>query len=244
MPALEKAISILDLISNSKDKYTLTEICEILELPKATVFTTMSTLEYYHIVQKSNDGRFQIGPKMFQLGMAYASDSSIVELAKPYMKRLMEKTGYTVHLGILHENQVMYIAKEESDNFIKFSTYPGLKTEVHLSGLGKAITAYLSEDEIDNIIKNVGLKEATPNTITTVNEFKKSLEAVRKSGYAIEDEEGEIGVRCVAAPILNARYITPTAISITAHSSSLSREQFKEIGKKVQNVAQEIARNI
>lgn len=244
VPALEKAISILDLISNSKEKYTLTEICEKLELPKATVFTTMSTLEYFNIVQKDGTGKFQIGPKMFQLGMAYASDNSIVELAKPYMKELMEKTGYTVHLGVLHENQVMYIAKEEPDNFIKFSTYPGLKTEVHLSGLGKAISAYLSEDELDKIIKNVGLREATPNTITTVNKFKKSLDFVRKNGYAIEDEEDEIGVRCVAAPILNARYITPTAISITAHSSSLSQEQFAEIGELVRDTAQEIARNI
>lgn len=244
MPALEKAISILELISNSNEKFTLTEICENLELPKATVFTTMSTLEYYHMVQKDGTGKFQIGPKMFQLGMAYASNNSIVDLSLPFMKKLMEETGFTVHLGILHENQIMYIAKEESDNFIKFSTYPGLKTELHLSGLGKAISAYLSEEELDQIIDKIGLRKATPNTITSANKFKKSLEVVRKNGYAIEDEEGEIGVRCIAAPILNARYFTPTAISITAHSSALSKERYAEIGQFVRETAQEIARNI
>ncbi|MGM8364290.1 IclR family transcriptional regulator [Virgibacillus sp. W0181] len=244
VPALERAINILDLISNSKERYSVTEICSKLDLPKATVFTTMSTLEHYNLVQKDQVGKFQIGPKMFQLGMNYTSNNSIVDLAKPYMKKLMEKTGFTVHLGVLHEDHIMYIAKEEPDNFIKFSTYPGLKTEVHLSGLGKAISAFLGEEELDQIIKNVGLKGVTSKTITSAKQFKDSLEVVRKDGFAIEDEEGEIGVRCVAAPIINTRYITPTAISITAHSSQLLNDQFAEMGELVRYTAQEIARNI
>jgi len=244
VPALERAINILDLISKSKEKFTVTEICNELDLPKATVFTTMSTLEYYNMVQKDKAGRFQIGPKMFQIGMTYASDHSIIELARPYMRKLMEKTGFTVHLGILHENHIMYIAKEEPDQFIKFSTYPGLKAEVHLTGLGKAIAAYLSEEELNHIFDEVGMKEATPNTITNYKRFKESLEDVRKNGYAIEDEEGEIGVRCIAAPLINARYVTPTAVSITAHSSQLTKDQFEEIGDLVRSTAEEISRNI
>lgn len=244
VPALEKAIHILDLISSSNEKFSVTEICAKLDLPKATVFTTMSTLEYYNLVQKDNAGKFHVGPKMFQFGMAYASNHGIVELAKPFMIKLKDKTGFTVHMGILHENQIMYIAKEEPDNFIKFSTYPGLKTGVHLSGLGKAIAAFLNEKEIEQIIKSEGIEKATPNTITSLEEFKESLKIVRDNGYAIEDQEGEIGVRCIAAPIVNARYNTPTAISITAHTSQLLEEDYAEIGELVRQSAQEIARNI
>lgn len=244
VPALERTINILKLISGSKDKYTVTDICKELDIPKATVFTTMRTLEYYNMVQKDGNGGFHIGPEMFQLGMAYVSDNSIIELAKPYMKSLMEESGFTVHLGILHENQIMYIAKEEPDSFIKFSTYPGLKTKIHLSGLGKAIAAYLSESELDQIINVNGLVKATPNTITDITKFKESLMTVRKNGCAFEDEEGEIGVRCVAAPIINARHTTPTAISITAHSSQLPKEKFSKTGELVRKTAYEIARNI
>lgn len=242
VPALERAINILELISGSDTKYTVTEICSMLDLPKATVFTTMSTLENYNIVRKDSSGKFQIGPKLFQLGMAYASNHSITDLAKPYMKKLMETTGYTVHLGVLHEKHIMYIAKEEPNNFIRFSTYPGLKAEIHLTALGKAIAAYISEKEIDDIIESVGLKKATENTITTAKGFKESLKLVRDKGFSIEEEEGEVGVRCIAAPIINARYHTPTAISITAHISQLKKHQYNEIGELVRSTAQEISR--
>ncbi|CEI83313.1 MULTISPECIES: IclR family transcriptional regulator [Oceanobacillus] len=244
VPALERTIKILKLISESKDTYTGTEICKMLDLPKATVFAIMKTLEYHNMVQKDLNGRFQIGPKMFQIGMTYVSDSNMIELAKPYMKRLMGESGFTVHLGILHENQIMYIAKEEPDSFIKFSTYPGLKTEIHLTGLGKAIAAYLSESELDQIVTFENLDKATPNTITDMTTFKESLRAVRQNGYAIEDEEGEIGVRCIAAPIINARHTTPTAISVTGHTSQLPKDRFSKIGELVRETAQDIAKSI
>ncbi|WP_040982542.1 IclR family transcriptional regulator [Oceanobacillus jeddahense] len=244
VPALERTIKILKLISESKEKYTVTEICKKLDLPKATVFAIMRTLEYHNMVQKDINSCFQIGPKMFQIGMTYVSDSNMIELAKPYMKRLMGESGFTVHLGILHENQIMYIAKEEPDSFIKFSTYPGLKTEIHLTGLGKAIAAYLSESELDQIVRFENLEKATPNTITDVTAFKESLNAVRQNGYAIEDEEGEIGVRCIAAPIINARHTTPTAISVTSHTSHLPKDQFSKIGELVRETAQDIAKSI
>jgi len=244
VPALEKAIQILDLISSSSEEYSVTEICKELDLPKATVFTTMSTLEYYNLVQKDHAGKFNIGPKMFQFGMAYTSNHSIIDLAKPFMNKLKDETDFTVHLGILHENKIMYIAKEEPDNFIKFSTYPGLRTEVHLSGLGKAIASFLNENELKQIIKSEGMIQATPNTITSLKDFKANIQNVHENGYAIEDEEGEIGVRCIAAPIINARYNTPTAISIAAHTSQLLEEDYEKVGKLVWQTAQEIARNI
>ena len=244
VPALEKTITILELISDSKERFTVTELCTNLDMPKATVFTIMSTLEYYKMVVKDSAGKFNIGPKLFQLGMTYASDYNVVELAKPHMQKLMESTGLTVHLGVLHENQIMYVAKEEPNNFIKFSTYPGLKTQIHLSGLGKAIAAYLNEDEINQIVKDIGFPKATPNTITSMSKFKESLQEVRENGFSIEDEEGEIGVRCIAAPILNGRHETTTAISVASHISQLKPEQFKELGELVKTTAQDISKVI
>ncbi|RHW30040.1 MULTISPECIES: IclR family transcriptional regulator [Oceanobacillus] len=244
VPALERAISILELISQSTEQYTVTEICTNLDLPKATVFTIMNTLERYKMVEKDTTGRFQIGAKLFQLGMTYLSDYSMIDLAKPYMKKLMKETGFTVHLGILHENSIMYIAKEEPNSFIKFSTYPGLTTEIHLSGLGKAISAYLGDTEIDKILTEEGLKKATNNTITSMEKFRQDLAKVRENGYSLEDEEGEKGVRCIAAPIINVRLQTPTAISITAHISQLEPQQYEDIGLLVKTTAQEISRII
>lgn len=204
----------------------------------------MSTLEHYNMVQKERNGEYQIGPKMFQLGMAYKSDSTIVDLAQPHLEDLMNKTGFTVHLGILHENHIMYIAKVEPNNFIKFSTYPGMITDVHLSGLGKAIAAYLSETELDDILEKSNFDKSTPKTITSTKEFKENLQFVREKGFSIEDEEGEIGVRCIGSAILNPRYITPIAVSITAHTSQLIQDQYTEVGELVREVAQKIARSI
>lgn len=241
VPALEKTIAILNLISSSQDDYTITELCNQLELPKATVFTIMRSLESHRFVEKDRNGHFYIGPKLYQLGMTYALDNSIVEWSKPYLLKLMEETGFTVHLGVLEDTQIMYIAKVEPENFIKFSTYAGMTTDMHTSSLGKAIAAYLDKGKLNKILQKTGLPTHTNKSITSEEDFHQALQLVQEQGYAVEDEEGELGVRCIGAPILKSFSTTPTAISVTAPLTHLPPEKYETIGKQVQKMAEKLS---
>ncbi|MBT2218031.1 IclR family transcriptional regulator [Virgibacillus dakarensis] len=245
VPALEKAISILNRIATGTHKNTLTAIHKDLDLSKATVFTILNVLESYDIVKKNKAGEYEIGVKLYELGMSYISKVDMAEVAGPYMEHLMKETGYTVHLGVLDEGEILYVAKEEPDSFIKFSTFPGLKTQLHITSLGKAIAAYLKEEKVDEILAEKGLPEHTPNTITDVTQFKQILIEIRERGYALEDEEGEIGVRCIGVPVfsgLNKEVVG--AVSVAGHTSKLKFESSEELIRKIQETAQLISNKL
>lgn len=245
VPALEKAIAILDLISSSEKKYTITEIHKTLNISKATVFTILNVLEVNDIVRKNDKGEYEIGVKLYELGMSYISKVDIVKVARPYLEDLMQKTGYTVHLGTLDEGEILYVDKIEPDTFIKFSTFPGMRSEVHITSLGKAIAAFLDEEELDRIIDEKGLSKHTEHTITDVHDFKQALAEVRQNGYAMEDEEGEVGVRCIGAPVFNHNgQQVVAAISIAGHTSRLVPESFAEVIVNVKETAQAISKEL
>ena len=245
VPALEKSIAILNLIATGQRKNTVTEIHKHLELSKATVFTILSVLESYDIVKKNKGGEYEIGVKLYELGMSYISKVDIVKVAQPYIEKLMKDTGYTVHLGVLDEGELLYVAKEEPDSFIKFSTFPGLRSEFHIAGLGKAIAAHLEEDVVDKILAEKKLTRHTANTITDNREFKQSLKTIKEKGYALEDEEGEIGVRCIGVPVFSgADGEVVGAVSIAGHTSMLKLESSEALIKRVQETAHSISKSL
>jgi len=245
IPALERAIDILNLIAESKEVVTLMVVCEKLSIAKSTAYTTLNVLEYYDFIKKNEDGGFEIGFKLYELGLNYLSKVNITEVAKPYLKELVNHTGLTVHLAMLHKGEMLYLDKVESNSFIKFSTYPGMKEAIHNSSLGKAVSAFLDEDKLDEIINEKGLERYTSNTITDYEEFKEQLIVIRENGYALEDEEGEIGVRCVGAPIFGGDSTYPTyAVSVVAHKSELTYEKVPKIGAKVKEIAERISKKI
>lgn len=244
IPALEKAIAILELIATSEKEYTITEIHKKLNISKSTVFTTLTVLESYDFVKKNDKGYYDIGFKLYQLGMKYVSNIDLIKIARPYLKRLMEETGFTVHLGILDEGEVLFVDKVEPNTFIKFSTFPGMRSALHISSLGKAICAFLDEAELDKLISSKGLGKYTPKTITNIDQFKNELKHIRENGYAVEDEEGELGVRCIGAPLFSKDSRPVAAISVTSVTSELTDELYTQVGNTVVTIANEISREL
>ncbi|MBY7142827.1 IclR family transcriptional regulator [Virgibacillus sp. NKC19-3] len=243
VPALEKSIAILNLIAESQGEYTITEIHKKLAISKTTVFSIIKVLEEHDIVKKNEKGEYKTGVKLYELGMSYISEVDIVKIARPYIENLMEETGYTVHLGVIDEGELLYVDKVEPNSFIRFSTYPGLRSEFHVTSLGKAIAAYLTEQELDDIIARKGLAIHTPHTITDVDEFKEALKEIRNVGHAIEDEEGEIGVRCIGVPVFNENNVV-ASVSIVGHSSMLSFQNAHELIERLKRVAQNISKEL
>lgn len=244
VPALEKSIAILDYLSNQEQDFTVTEIHQDLDIPKATAFMILQVMEAHNLVVKSSSGRYSLGPKIYSWGMTYMTKMELRKSARPYLEKLSQETGYTVHLGKLVDDRVLFIDKVEQPSFIKFNTFIGMRNDIHCCALGKAIAAHLDADELDRIIRRVGLGKYTQNTITDYDKFKNALSRIRQIGYAIEDEEGEIGVRCIGAVINDAEGKVAGAVSVTVLKSELTTDMFPFIGKKVADTAKKVSETL
>ena len=244
VPALEKAMAILDLLDKSDEDYTVTEIHTQLDIPKATAFMILNVLESYNVVKKSKHGRYSLGPRIYTLGMSYMTKMDLKKVAKPHLEQLSRDTGFTTHLGIIADNGLLFIDKVEIQAFIKFSTFPGMRSDLHSTSMGKAIVAFLEEEELNRVIDSIEMGMYTPNTITDKDKFKHALIRIRETGYAVEDEEGEIGVRCIGAPIFDIDKKVVAAVSITALKSELTVDMFQQVGNKVMETARDISSDL
>ena len=242
VPALEKSIAILEYLANQEKEYTVTEIYQDLDIPKATAFIILQVMEAHSLVTKSQGGRYSLGPKIYTWGMGYMTKMELKKIARPYLEDLSKETGYTVHLGRIVDNRVLFIDKVEQPSFIKFNTFIGTRNDIHCCALGKSMAAHMDPAELDSIVQAVGLGKYTINTITDYSRFKDALARIRETGYAIEDEEGEIGVRCNGSAIFDIEGKVAGAVSITALKSELTTDMFPFTGNKVRGTALAISR--
>ncbi|MFZ4453651.1 IclR family transcriptional regulator [Salibacterium aidingense] len=239
VPALEKAIMIMNTLSYTK-KMTVSEIHKQLDIPKTTVFVILNTLEKNKFIEKTSDGKFSLGHGIFHLGMSYYRNADIRNVAKPYMEKLIRNTSFSCHLAVLVENQPVYIEKVKSESFVQFATQIGDALPLHLSGVGKALASGMTNDQIKGAVEN-NLEVLTPKSYTTVKEVLEDIELVRKTGYAIEDEQMEEGIRCIGAPIYDNTQDVVAAISITSLVKDLPTVKIPIIGEEVANTARNIS---
>lgn len=245
VPALEKTIDILNLISSNSNQnnLTATQICAKLSISKTTVFSILKVLEEHNIVKKNEGGEYELGIKLYEWGKQYVSEADVVEVAHKYMEKLMKETGYTVHLGVIENGEMLYVDKVEPDTFIRFSSFPGMRSDFHVTSLGKAIGAFLNEQETNRMLSEKRLTKYTQNTITDPRQLKNEFAVIREQGYSIEDEEGEVGVRCIGAPIFCSEEVV-ASVSIAGHTSSLDIKEAGELVQQIKSTATQISEEL
>jgi len=225
---LNKSLSILEILLQQGSAMNMTEISKKLDLYPSTTHRILDTLKHWGYVEQEPDNQeYQLGLKVLELGMAKLHQMDLVREATPYLKELVKQCNETVHLGVLEEGEVLYLAKEESSQTIRMISYVGKRAPLHCTALGKVLLAYLPEEEIKKILDKRELPRFTENTITNKRELEKELSKVREQGFALDREENEKDVSCIAAPIRNYQGEVIAALSI---SSPIFR-----IDKKVQN---------
>jgi DNA-binding IclR family transcriptional regulator len=235
VPALEKGLMILEKLARSEELLRITDIHEQMGIPKTSVFMILSTLETMEYIEKVDDNRYRLTMKIYNIGNEILAKYDIRGIARPFMEKLADQLRFTVHLAVLSSGRAVYIEKVNGPAFVQFGTRIGQTMPLHSSAVGKVLAAYLDEESLDEIIEANPLIRATENTITSPEVFKKFLIYVRETGYAIEDEEGEIGVRCVGAPIFNSKGKVVAAVSVTGVRNDLHSAQFHEIGSTVKD---------
>ncbi|HHY46428.1 MAG TPA: IclR family transcriptional regulator [Firmicutes bacterium] len=224
-----RAMGILDLLGRSGKRMGVTEIGAELGLHKSTVYRILSTLEQGGYVQQDLEtGKYSLGTHILELGMQCLQQIDLREKAGPIMKRLSAETGEVVHLAILDGLEVVYIDKAEQSQTLTMRARIGARAHAHCTALGKVLLAFRG-NEVMAHLEGRELVRQTPNTITSVAELRAHLSLVRERGYAIDDEENEQGVRCVAVPIRNHAGTVVAAMSISAPSVRLTRERVSEV---------------
>ena len=243
--AVERAFAILELLDASKRGWNISEMSRKLSIPKSTTHVLILTLERLGYIRRYRaTRRYQLSLKIFGLGREILKTMPLPELALPHMRWLVEETKLTAHLGILERNHVVFIQKVDGPSMIKFDTYIGKRSHPHCTGLGKSLLAYQSDEALQALLSNHSFHRFTNKTITSWEAFRKELSKVRQLGYSMDDEEEELGVRCLASPILTGTGETLAAVSVTGTTSQICAEEAKKLATLVRQAAARIAASV
>jgi len=240
---LDRAINILEFIGQqSTGEAALPELSAAMKLHKTTTHRIAHVLESRGLLRRSLDSnRYRLGLRLYDLGCQALDHVNIRDEARPLMTRVAFEVGETVHLALLDRSEVLYIERAEAQRSLTMGSKLGARNPVYCTSLGKAILANLPETEVDQILSTCRMEPRTKNTITNVLALKRELETIRERGYAIDNEEIEDGVRCIAAPILNGRGRAVAAVSVSGPSSRITPARFQLIGKTMVKGARELS---
>jgi len=243
--SVKKAIKILEAFSENDFEMSLSEISKKINLPKATTYRIIETLKDGGLIdQKPDNGKYKLGLKLFELGSLVFKKLKLREVALPYMEALSKECGETIHLGILQGDKVVSIESCESSFDLRSNIYIGKRAPLYCTGVGKALLAFLSPEEICNFLQQSKRKKYTANTITDADELEKELEKIRKEGFAVDNMEHEEGIRCVAAPIRNYENKVIASISISGPSIRITEEKIPQLASMVKETAENISKRL
>jgi IclR family KDG regulon transcriptional repressor len=243
--SVQRAIDVLELFHASALELGVTEISEKLKLTKSTVHGLIKTLEYRrYLEQNPINQKYKLGIRLFELGNLVASNMNISKLAISNIHELADELKETVHLVVLEGNHVIYVEKVEGQSALRMYSQLGKRAPIYCTGVGKAVLAYLESERIEQIVSSTELTAFTPHTLVTVQAIKNDLEKIRQRGYAMDDEEIELGLRCVAAPIFNHEGKVFAAVSCAGPKSRISDENLDIIARKVKYAALEISKKM
>ena len=216
---IERASLILDILGKSPQGISIKELSGKTGLPKGTTHRLLTSLAYFDYVrQGSMTKNYHLGFKLVELGDRLLNQIDLRTEAHPYLIELAERTKETVHMVILDRNEALYVDKvdtSEPAGGLRMVSVIGARIPTHCSAVGKVMLAFLPEERLVSIVQDKGLPRRTENTITDIEELKEHLQHIREQGYALDDEENEKGVKCVAAPIRDQNGNVAAAISIS-----------------------------
>ena len=227
--ALDRAFAVLDLLGESDTPLGLAQVASSLQLHKSTAHRFLMVLERHHMVERTGNGKFRLGLRLFDFGNRAIEQYDLRDRAQPHLRRLVSETEETAHLCILEQAHVIYIDKIEPARSVRMITRVGASNPVHCTSVGKAILAFLPEERIAEVIRRTRFERFTHRTIATPEALRAEIEKTRRRGYAVDDEELEEGLRCIAVPVLDAQKQPVAAVSVSGPSFRVTAQKLPAI---------------
>ena len=218
--SVERTFQLLECLSDGGGEMSLSDLAAASGLPMPTIYRLLRTLLTHGYVRQLSSRRYALGPRLINLGVN--AGNMVSEWARPWLGGLVETLGETANLCLLDGDRATYVAQVPSKHTMRAFTEIGRRVYLHSTGVGKALLAQLDDDRISDLVSRTGLPAATPTTITNRAALLAQIADIRANGYAIDDGEQEIGVRCVAVPVLDTA--TPMAISVSGPTPRMTAE--------------------
>ena len=240
--AVERALSIMETVGASHHSLSHSDLCRRLGIPKGTASYLLHTLEargYLH--REPETGRYSLGLQVLQLSHGVSAHLDLRTAALPHLRQFVAEMNLPAHLATLEQGRVVYIEKVESTGFVRMATWVGKRLPVHTTAVGKALVAWLSAEQVAAILQQRGMEPVTPETIVTQPLFLRELEKVRRQRYALDLEENNLGVRCVAAPVLNDAGDVVAALGTSGTTAQIADAHLQRVINAVQASAQTVS---
>lgn len=242
VPNLERALTILELLSKHSEGLTISDIATMLDYPRNSVFRIISTLHNYEFINRDEEYKtFCLSLKLLTVGMHALSEPTLVEKSLKAMRSLRDEYKETVPLGILRGAVGMVIEEVQGTHLFRFVLEPGRKFNLHTSAPGKAIIANLPQRERVELIDKIEFKIFNERTISNKEIFLKTLKKVCNNGYSVDKAEEIEGMHCIGAPIFNRHGHAFAAIWISGPSMRIDPKDFHAIGLNVRKHADSIS---
>ena len=234
-------MSILNALSREETGLPLTEMAQTVGLAPSTAHRLLTTLQQERYVYfDAERSVWLIGVQAFIVGNAFARSRDITQVARPFMRRLVDESGETVNLAVEDQGQAIYLAQIECKEMMRAFAKPGARVPLHCSGVGKALLAALPDAEVTKILQKHGMGRITDKTLDTPARLRAALEETRIRCYAFDDEEHAVGLRCVASVIFNEVGEPLAAISLTGPMARITDDRIPTLGAAVVQIAGEI----
>lgn len=241
MKAVARLLALLEYMAPSQDGISITDATADLRIPASGVHRLLRSLEEAGYVSKDTHAHYHLTLKIASVAAKVLDTLDIRKVASPFLEHLSAEAEETVHLGVLEDGEVVYVEKITGPRRLRMASRIGERFSAHSTALGKVLLAALPEQEVWRIIGQKGLPQRTPNTIVGSIHFLNHLSEVRDKGYALDNEENEPGVRCVAAPILDHRGQTIAAVSVSGSIASVDETSIEKLVKLVVETGRHIS---
>ncbi|MEQ5800555.1 IclR family transcriptional regulator C-terminal domain-containing protein [Halomonas sp. H10-9-1] len=239
--SLVRGLNLLERLAGHPGGLALSELAELAELAPSTTHRLLQALQSQGFVtQESELGVWKIDVKTFRIGNSFLEARDFVGTSRPFLRRLTAQTGETANLGIRDDGTAVFLAQSESPQMMRMITRLGSRAPLHASGVGKALMAWLPEDELARILAEQGLSRVTENTLHTAETLREGLAEIRRQGFACDREEHAIGLHCVAACIHDEHGTPLAAISVSGPVARIPETRLLELGELVRDTAAEI----
>lgn len=244
--SLDRAMEVFEFLSEAQGK-TLSTLAAQMGQSPATVYRILVTLEGRGLVEFDADEQvWHIGAQAFVIGARFLRRSSLVDRARPILRKLMEQTGETANLGTERNGFVLFLGQVETHASIRAFFPPGTLSPMHASGIGKALLAHMDEDRLSRLLDGRGrttpvLEPFTEHTITDAGTLRADLAETRRRGYAIDGEEKNLGMRCIAAPVFDMTQEPVAGISVSGPTSRVGEDQIEFLSNAVMQAASDLS---
>lgn len=239
--AVMRALAILECLDGSRRGLNISELSRRLHIPKSSAHVIVLTLERLGYVEREAGGlHYSLGLKAHALGQGMAKTLRLADAAQPPMHRLAEALRVPAHLAIPDKDQGVFIQKVDAPGLIKFDTYVGRRMDLHCTAVGKVILAFGPSSIREHILSKTVYMRYTEHTLVSPRLLLRELEQVERRGYAVDDEEEEMGVRCVAVPVVSAGRQFLAALSVTGTVHQIGTEAVDRIAAMLKGAAEEI----